>query len=557
MFCPLFFLGIALSLKKIENVFILGDAVLSYTEKRAFMERNLLQIIQVSKSFPGVKALDKVSLNVRPGTIHSIMGENGAGKSTLMKCLLGMYTTDSGEYILDGKKVLFTSPKQAMDSGVSMVYQELMQVHTRSVMENFWLGRFPGLPPIYVSHKKMYKDTLDIFNRLDIQIDPKAIINTLSVSQRQMVEIAKAVSRNNKVIIFDEPTFSLPEVEHLFRIINNLKESGCAIIYISNRMSELLRISDEVSVMREGKMVDTLPASALGTSLTKLSAMTAELSAGNFDIPDLETGVGSIDELDQVIVAFNHMKTEISKYIEEIRRQETLKQEYMQEKIRNMKMEGLVRHMEIYALQAQMNPHFLFNTINTGMQLAIVEGADRTGEYMDYMARLFRHIIRNKEIIVPLRHEIEGLDFYFYLLRVRFPKNLSLTMECREDILDIKVPVSILQPLVENCIIHAFKERYDEFSRCITVKAELKVKQLVISVVDNGQGIGRERVQELLHPQSIDESSVSRVMGLKNVIQRLYFFYPDDPNVVDIVTGKNGTAVIIRIDTEKEPCLAF
>ena len=291
--------------------------------------------------------------------------------------------------------------------------------------------------------------------------------------------------------------------------------------------------------------------------LIKLSAMTRELSAGNFSIPDMVKGRGSVDELDQVIDAFNHMKTEISKYIEEIRRQENMKQEYMQEKIRNMKMEGLVRHMEIYALQAQMNPHFLFNTINTGMQLAIVEGADRTGEYMDYMARLFRHIIRNKEIIVPLRHEIEGMDYYFYLLRVRFPRNLNLAMECAEELLDIKTPVSILQPLVENCVIHAFKNADEDFSRRILVKVMLSGRRLVISVADNGQGMNRETAKKLLHPQSIDESSVSRVMGLQNVIQRLYFFYPDDHEVVDIETGPEGTAVIIRIDTERAPCLVF
>jgi LytS/YehU family sensor histidine kinase len=271
----------------------------------------------------------------------------------------------------------------------------------------------------------------------------------------------------------------------------------------------------------------------------------------------METSRGSVDELDQVIEAFNHMKTEISKYIEKIRWQENLKQEYMQEKIRNMKMEGLVRHMEIYALQAQMNPHFLFNTINTGMQLAIVEGADRTGEYMDYMAQLFRHIIRNKEIIVPLRHEIKGLDYYFYLLRVRFPRNLSLEVDCAGELQDIKIPVSILQPLVENCVIHAFKNNHEDFPRRINVKAELIDRRLVITVEDNGQGMNRETAEDLLHPQSIDESSLSRVMGLKNVIQRLYFFYPDDPNVADIKTSPEGTAVIIRIDTQREPCLAF
>jgi signal transduction histidine kinase len=313
--------------------------------------------------------------------------------------------------------------------------------------------------------------------------------------------------------------------------------------------------------------------------MTRLSAMAAELSAGNFSIDDIESE--SVREMDQVVAAFNKMKNEIGNYIEEIRWQENIKQEYMREKMRNMKMEGLVRHMEIYALQAQMNPHFLFNTINTGMQLAIVEGADRTSEYMEYMAKLFRHIIRNKEIIVPLRHEIAGLEFYYYILRVRFPRNLDLTLECDEALLDsVKVPVSILQPLVENCVIHAFKDDYappaeprsqngdaeitpnseNPAEKCfrVNVRAQAHGRHLMLSVRDNGRGMEQETVQRLLHPQSLDESSVSRVMGLENVIQRLYFFYPDDPGVVSIETGPGqGTAVIIRIDTGREPCIAF
>jgi methyl-galactoside transport system ATP-binding protein len=227
-------------------------------------EKYLLEINNVSKSFPGVKALDDVSMNLRAGSIHSLMGENGAGKSSLMKCLFGIYYADKGEFILDGKKVSFSNPKQAMESGVSMVHQELNQVHTRSVMENIWLGRFP-LGITGVNHKKMYQNTLKIFRELSIDIDPKAIIRTLSVSQRQMVEIAKAVSFNSKVIVFDEPTSSLTEVEvdHLFRIIFELRDRGCGIIYISHRMNEILKISDDVTVLRDGKLVATTPASEL------------------------------------------------------------------------------------------------------------------------------------------------------------------------------------------------------------------------------------------------------------------------------------------------------
>jgi len=311
-----------------------------------------------------------------------------------------------------------------------------------------------------------------------------------------------------------------------------------------------------ISISAFSMMVLLVSLNRFTDPLIKLSAMTAEISSGNFGIPDMETG-GTVDELDQVIEAFNRMKTEISNYIEEMRHQENIKQEYMREKIRNIKMEGLVRHMEIYALQAQMNPHFLFNTINTGMQLAIVEGADRTGEYMDYMARLFRHIIRNKEIIVPLRHELEGLQYYFYLLRVRFPRNLELETEYGEELLDLRVPVSILQPLVENSIIHAFKDTGENTPRRISVKAVMENNRLIITVSDNGQGMPAQTREKLLHPQSLDESSVSRVMGLANVIQRLYFFYPGDPDVADIKSDPGGTRIIFSIDTSREPCLTF
>ena len=228
------------------------------------MEEHVLQIRNISKSFPGVKALDGVSLDVRPGTIHSLMGENGAGKSTLMKCLFGIYTADSGEFFLEGKKVNFRDARQAMEHGVAMVHQELNQVHTRSVMENIWLGRFPK-NITGINHRKMYRDTLAIFEDLDISINPKTIIKNLSVSQRQMVEIAKAVSHNSKLLVLDEPTSSLTEdeVEHLFRIIFNLRDRGCGIIYISHRMSEILKISDDVTVLRDGKLVATTPAGEL------------------------------------------------------------------------------------------------------------------------------------------------------------------------------------------------------------------------------------------------------------------------------------------------------
>lgn len=225
----------------------------------------LLEMKNISKLFPGVKALDNVSLKIRRGTVHTLMGENGAGKSTLMKCLFGIYSKDSGEIFLEGKKVEFKNSKDALENGVAMVHQELNQALKRSVMDNIWLGRYPKKFGFVTSEKKMYEDTNEIFKELSIEVNPKTIMSTMPVSSRQMVEIAKAVSYDSKIIVFDEPTSSLTEqeVEHLFRIINMLKERGCGIIYISHKMEEIFRISDDITIMRDGANVATKRASEL------------------------------------------------------------------------------------------------------------------------------------------------------------------------------------------------------------------------------------------------------------------------------------------------------
>ena len=178
----------------------------------------LLKMVDITKTFPGVKALDHVSLEVEAGTVHALMGENGAGKSTLMKCLFGIYNKDEGHIYLQGREIDFKSSKEALDNGVAMVHQELNQALKRSVMDNLWLGRYPTKLGL-VDEKKMFKDTMAVFQELGIDVDPHQIMGSMPVSQRQMVEIAKAVSYHSKVIVFDEPTSSLTEeeVEHLLR----------------------------------------------------------------------------------------------------------------------------------------------------------------------------------------------------------------------------------------------------------------------------------------------------------------------------------------------------
>ncbi len=231
-------------------------------------KEKLLEMRGISKSFPGVRALKNVDFSLDYGSVHALMGENGAGKSTLMKCLFGVYEKDEGEIFFRGERVNFKSSRDALNTGVAMVHQELNQALSQSVMENMWLGRFPKHKlPFLIDEGKMYRDTADILAELGIDIDPKAKMSSLSVSRRQMAEIAKAVSYGARVIVFDEPTSSLSDVEaeKLFGIIKKLKGDGCGIIYISHKMEEILKLADTVSIMRDGEHIATKSASELST----------------------------------------------------------------------------------------------------------------------------------------------------------------------------------------------------------------------------------------------------------------------------------------------------
>ena len=218
----------------------------------------ILQMQDIVKEFPGVRALKGVQLNVRPGTVHTLMGENGAGKSTLMKCLIGIQAPTSGKIIYDGKEVHFKTTLEAMNAGISMIHQELSPVPERSVCDNVWLGREPR-KGLVVDHKKMRADCIELFKKLGLDLDPDAKMGDLTVAKMQMVEIAKAVSYDSRIVIMDEPTSSLTdaEVEHLFRIIADLKAKNVAIIYISHKMDEIFRISDDITVYRDGEYVAT------------------------------------------------------------------------------------------------------------------------------------------------------------------------------------------------------------------------------------------------------------------------------------------------------------
>ena len=219
----------------------------------------ILSINGMSKSFGRNKVLKHISMNVKPGTIMGLMGENGAGKSTMMKCLFGTYQKDEGTIVLDGKEVNFSGPKDALENGVAMVHQELNQCLERNVIDNLFLGRYPKNSLGVVDEGRMKKEASDLFRKLGITVNLTQPMKKMSVSKRQMCEIAKAISYNSKVIVLDEPTSSLtaPEVAKLFKMMRQLKSQGISLIYISHKMDEIFEICDQISVLRDGSLVMT------------------------------------------------------------------------------------------------------------------------------------------------------------------------------------------------------------------------------------------------------------------------------------------------------------
>ena len=263
------------------------------------MDNVILEIKNLSKSFAKNKVLDGINLTLKKGSVLGLMGENGAGKSTMMKCLFGIYAKDEGQFIFDGKITNFKSPKEALENGVAMVHQELNQCLDRTVTDNLFLGRYPTRAGI-IDEAKMLKDANKLFDSLNMNVNPSTIMRTMSVSQRQMVEIAKAVSYDAKVIVLDEPTSSLTEreVQKLFSIVNDLKKKGVSFVYISHKMDEIFEICDEVSVLRDGKLIMTKP-----TKETNMNELIAAMVGRSLDkrFPDVDNTPGEdyleIDDL--------------------------------------------------------------------------------------------------------------------------------------------------------------------------------------------------------------------------------------------------------------------
>jgi ribose transport system ATP-binding protein len=251
----------------------------------------------IEKRFPGVHALRAVQFDLRPGEVHALMGENGAGKSTLMKILSGVYQRDGGTIELDGREVSFANPKAAQDAGVGIIHQELSLMNDLSIAQNIFIGREPRKFGFLIDDAQMNRDAAKLFAQMNVQMDPAALVHGLSIAKQQMVEIAKALSFDSRVLVMDEPTAALNarEIDELFRIINGLRAAGKGIIYISHKMDEIRRISDRVTVMRDGQWIGTRDTAE--TSLEQIIAMMVgrDLVQGDLRIPDLSGAEVALD----------------------------------------------------------------------------------------------------------------------------------------------------------------------------------------------------------------------------------------------------------------------
>ena len=275
------------------------------------MAENVLELKNLSKSFGKNQVLHGINLNVKPGSVVGLMGENGAGKSTMMKCLFGIYSKDEGQILLEGKPVEFKNPKEALENGVAMVHQELNQCLDRTVTDNLFLGRYP-LRFGVIDENRMLKETNRLFASLNMNVNPTTIMRTMSFSQRQMVEIAKAVSYDAKIIVLDEPTSSLTEreVKKLFSIVKNLRDQGVSFVYISHKMDEVFEICDQVTVLRDGNMV--LEKAVKDTNMNELiSAMVGRSLDKRF--PDVDNTPGDdYFEVKNLTTKYNPILTDIS-----------------------------------------------------------------------------------------------------------------------------------------------------------------------------------------------------------------------------------------------------
>ena len=448
------------------------------------MSDTVLEIKNLSKSFGKNLVLDGVNLTLERGSVLGLMGENGSGKSTMMKCLFGMYSKDEGQFFLDGKSVRFKSPKDALENGVAMVHQELCQCLDRSVAENVFLGRFPRRFGM-VDEAKIIQDSENLFASLDMNVNPQAIMRTMSVSQRQMVEIAKAVSFKAKVIVLDEPTSSLtePEVLNLFAIINNLKKQGISFIYISHKMDEIFTICDHIAVLRDGCLVMQKPSDE--TNMDELvAAMVGRELTERFPPLDNEPGDWCLE--------VNNLSTQYAPILEDI--------SFKVRKGEILGLYGLVGAGRSELLEA------LFGLRSISVGTISYEGKNlQFSNAQDAMAHGFALVTEERKAngmfgtgSIEFNTVIANLDCYFKIHGILSKKMMKEAVE--REIKRLKIRCTSEQELIsslsggnqQKVIIGKWLERspdvllLDEPTRGIDVGAKYEIYQLIVNMAKDG-----------------------------------------------------------------------
>ncbi|HBB05014.1 MAG TPA: sugar ABC transporter ATP-binding protein [Firmicutes bacterium] len=450
------------------------------------MSENILELRHISKAFGRNRVLKDVNFAVKKGSVIGLMGENGAGKSTMMKILFGIYSKDDGEIVFDGNKVEFNSPKNALENGVAMVHQELNQCLERNVVDNLFLGRYITHFGV-VDERSMLKIARNLFARLDIAIDFNAPMKTMSVSQRQMCEIVKAVSYDAKVIVLDEPTSSLTEreIKKLFKIIEDLKKEGVSFVYISHKMDEIFEICDEVSVLRDGEMIMTKPIKE--TNMNELiSAMVGRSLSQRFPLMDNTPG--------EVVLEVNKLSTKYEPRLQDISfsvrkgeifglyglvgagRSELLESLFGVRTIGGGEIKYQGQHVFFHNAEDAMNHHFAFITEERKMNGMFAKCSLAYNTTICNLDKYMRYgVLSNKKIMEATKKEVE----------IMHTKCTELTDPITSLSGGNQQKIIIGKWLVRNPDVFLM----DEPTRGIDVGAKYEIYQLIIKMAKEGKTI--------------------------------------------------------------------
>ena len=527
----------------------------------------VLSIRDMSKSFGRNRVLTRINLDVKAGTVMGLMGENGAGKSTMMKCLFGTYQKDEGNIFLDGKEVSFSGPREALENGIAMVHQELNQCLERNVVDNLFLGRYPVNAVGVIDEGRMKKEASELFRKLGMTVNLSQPMRNMSVSQRQMCEIAKAISYNSKVIVLDEPTSSLTvqEVEKLFEMMRMLKEQGIALIYISHKMDEIFEICDEISVLRDGNLVMTK--STEDTDMNELiTAMVGRSLENRF--PEVDNTPGD------VVLSVQHLSTKFEPYLKDVSfdvrkgeifglyglvgagrtelmetifgvRTRAAGRVYFNNHLMNFESakDAMEHGFAMITEERKANGLFLkgdltFNTTianlkqyKSGIALSDSKMEKATAEEIKTMrtkcmgpndmisnlSTFYRGALSKGNNIISIKDELSLTESYLKIMKLRYYDIFDYDIICDSNLEQFSCPKLLIQPLVENAIYHGLKNNDDKGK--VIVSIESLNDELKITIEDTGVGMTEAELKKVINEMSNIVEMWKPVIGFEGLYE--------------------------------------